>query len=197
MGKNQIDPAAAMLARAFDDDPIWSTLWPDAGRRAEQLHRMFAALTRTSMAAGGYAAMLDGPRGAALWLPPGRSARLSAVVRSRFAMPRMLLRMSHGEARSLLSMVTLLEKRHAALVPEPHWYLWVVGVEPRRHGQGLGALLVHDGLARADRDGTPVYLETETEGNVRFYEALGFTVVEELDAPGVGVPLWLMVRRPS
>lgn len=197
MGKDQIDPVAGMLARAFDDDPIWSTLWPDAGRRAKQLRRMFAALARTSMAAGGYAATLDGQCGAALWLPPGRDARFSAVVRSRFAMPRMILRMSRGEARSLLSMVTLLEKRHAALVPEPHWYLWVVGVEPRLHGQGLGTLLVRDGLARADQDGTPVYLETETAGNVSYYEGLGFSVVEHLEAPGVGVPLWLMVRRPS
>jgi ribosomal protein S18 acetylase RimI-like enzyme len=186
-----------MLARAFDVDPIWSTLWPDAGRRAAQLQRMFAALARTSIAADGYAAMIDGHRGAALWLPPGRDTRLGAVVRSRFAMPRMILRMSRAEARSLLAMVTLLEKRHAALVPEPHWYLWVVGVEPHLHGQGLGTLLVRDGLARADRDGSAVYLETETAGNVAFYEGLGFEVVEELVAPGVGVPLWLMVRRPT
>lgn len=197
MGKGQIDSVAAMLARAFDDDPIWSALWPDAGRRAQQLKRMFAAIALTSMAADGYAATLDEQRGAALWQPPGRDARFGAVVRSRFALPWMILRMSRGEAQSLLSMVRLLEKRHAVHVPEPHWYLWAVGVEPRLHGQGLGTLLVRDGLARADRDGTPVYLETETAGNVRYYEALGFTVVEELDAPGVGVPLWLMARQPS
>jgi ribosomal protein S18 acetylase RimI-like enzyme len=197
MDRDQIDLVAGMLARAFDDDPIWSTLWPDAGRRAAQLQRMFAALARTSMAAGGHATTLGGQRGAALWLPPGRGMRISAVVRSRFAMPRMMLRMSRGEARSLLAMVTLLDRRHAALVPEPHWYLWVVGVEPHLHGQGLGTLLVRDGLARADRDGTPVYLETETAGNVGYYEGLGFMVVEELVAPGIGVPLWLMVHRPS
>jgi ribosomal protein S18 acetylase RimI-like enzyme len=197
MGTDQIDPVAGMLARAFDDDPIWSNLWPDAGRRAAQLQRMFAALARTSMAAGGHATTLNGHRGAALWLPPGRGMRARAVVRSRFAMPRMVLRMSRGEARSLMAMVTLLDTRHAALVPEPHWYLWVVGVEPTLHGQGLGTLLVRDGLARADGDGTPVYLETETTSNVDYYQGLGFTVVEELVAPGVGVPLWLMVRRPS
>lgn len=197
MARDQIDPVASMLARAFDDDPIWSALWPEAGRRAEQLQRMFAALARTSMAAGGHATTVDGHRGAALWLPPGRGTRIGAMVRSRFAMPRMMLRMSRGESRSLLAMVTELDKRHAALVPEPHWYLWVVGVEPRLHGQGLGTLLVRDGLARADRDGTPAYLETETAGNVSYYEGLGFVVVEELVAAGVGVPLWLMLRQPS
>ncbi len=197
MGRDQIDPVAGMLARAFDDDPIWSALWPDAERRALQLQRMFAALARTSMAAGGYATTVDGVGGASLWLPPGRGMGISAVVRSRFAMPRMILRMSRGEAQSLRAMVTLLDKRHAALVPEPHWYLWVVGVEPHLHGQGLGTLLVRDGLAQADRDGTAVYLETETTGNVGYYEGLGFRVVEELMAPGVGVPLWLMVHRPA
>lgn len=197
LGRDQIDLVAGMLARAFDDDPIWSALWPDADRRALQLQRMFAALARTSMAAGGCATTLEGVRGAAMWLPPGRGMGISAVVRSRFALPRMILRMPRGEARSLRAMTTLLDTRHAALVPEPHWYLWVVGVEPHLHGQGLGTLLVRDGLARAHRDGTPVYLETETAGNVTYYEGLGFRVVEELMAPGVGVPLWLMVHRPA
>jgi ribosomal protein S18 acetylase RimI-like enzyme len=197
LGRDQIEPVAGMLARAFDDDPIWSTLWPDAARRATQLRRMFAALARTSMAAGGHATVLDGERGASLWLPPGRGVGVGAVLRSRFAMSRAILRMSRSEARSLLAMVRLMDQRHAALVPEPHWYLWAVGVEPRLHGQGLGTLLVRDGLARADRDGTPVYLETETAGNVGYYERLGFSVAEEATAPGVGVPIWLMVRRPA
>lgn len=79
-------------------------------------------------------------------------------------------------------------------MPNPHWYLEAIGVDPEREGRGFGSALVRAGMQRADRDQTPVYLETETERNVRFYEHLGFEVVEQTSAAGLNLPLWLMVR---
>ena len=82
-------------------------------------------------------------------------------------------------------------------MPEPHWYLPAIGVEPEHQDRGLGSALMRAGIRRADRDGKPIYLETETEGNVGYYEHLGFEVVEEMNATGVDLPLWLMSRRLS
>ena len=79
-------------------------------------------------------------------------------------------------------------------MPEPHWYLQVIGVDPARQGEGLGSILVREGLSRADTAGTPTYVETETEGNVAFYEKHGFEVVEKIVPKRVGLPMWLMVR---
>lgn len=79
-------------------------------------------------------------------------------------------------------------------MPNPHWYLEAIGVDPEREGRGFGSALVRAGMQRADRDQTPVYLETETERNVRFYKHLGFEVVEQTSAAGLNLPLWLMVR---
>ena len=61
----------------------------------------------------------------------------------------------------------------------------------------LGKALVRDGLDRADSDGKIAYLETETENNVGFYQALGFDVVEEITIDRLGLPLWLMARDPQ
>ena len=52
-------------------------------------------------------------------------------------------------------------------------------------------------MSRAQRDNTPVYLETETEANVGYYERLGFDIVEQTIAAGLDLPIWLMIRRPG
>jgi ribosomal protein S18 acetylase RimI-like enzyme len=91
----------------------------------------------------------------------------------------------------------LLGERKKELMPDPHWYLAAIGVNPERQGEGLGSALVQSGIRRADRDNTPVYLETETEGNVGFYQHLGFEVIEQITAAGLDLPLWLMTRRPT
>jgi ribosomal protein S18 acetylase RimI-like enzyme len=197
LSRDQVPAAGAVLARAFHDDPIWTALWPDEARRRVQLVRMFTALTRTTVVGGGDAVTSADRDAVALWMPPGRDLRVMAQVRSGFALPLFMARLSRRERSALFRTLAMFEKRRAALVAGPHWYLQAIGVEPGRHGQGLGTRLVGYGIDRADRDGTPAYLETETEGNVRFYEGLGFSVLETHRAPVLDVPIWLMARRPA
>lgn len=197
MASEQIEAVADVLTRAFLPDPIWVALWPEENRRRRHLARMFNSVVRTTQAAGGYPIVTRDVAAAAVWIPPGRAVGVRAYARTGFALPRAVLTLRPAEIVSMLRMVTWMEARRAALVPQPHWYLEVIGVDPTCHGQGLGTRLVREGLRRADDDGTPAYLETETEGNVRFYEGLGFTVLEHDHAPGVGVPIWLMARAPG
>jgi hypothetical protein len=49
------------------------------------------------------------------------------------------------------------------------------------------------GLARADRDGLPAYLEASAPRNRALYERHGFEVVGEIQA-GDSPPLWPMLR---
>lgn len=51
-------------------------------------------------------------------------------------------------------------------------------------------------MRKADHDRTLIYLETETERNVGYYEHLGFEVIEEIEAIGLGFTVWLMIRSP-
>lgn len=94
----------------------------------------------------------------------------------------------------MINVLRQTEQRRRDLMPRPHWYLEAIGVEPDHQGAGLGSALVRAGIARADRDKTPVYLETETEGNVGYYEYLGFGVVDQIVATGLDLPLWMMTR---
>lgn len=80
---------------------------------------------------------------------------------------------------------------------EPAWFLGTVGVRPSAQGRGLGRAVIEPGLAAADADGVPAFLETSTEANVRVYEALGFEITAEYDLPDGGPRTWAMLRRPT
>jgi ribosomal protein S18 acetylase RimI-like enzyme len=187
--------AGDCLARAFTDDPVWAGVFPDPVERPYRLAALFRALVRMHLH-GQRPLTTPDLAGVALWRPPGSRARLRDTVRSTFAMPRAVASFPRDERRRLLATLRQFEGRRAALVPEPHWYLESIGVEPARQGEGIGTALVRCVLDEADTRGTPAYLETETPANVRFYEGLGFEVVEQHVAQAVGVPVWLMVRPP-
>lgn len=87
--------------------------------------------------------------------------------------------------------------------PEPHWYLQLLGTHPDWQRQGLGAALMAVTFERADAEGLPCYLETETPANVAYYRGHGFEVRSEWDVDpdgvtgSVGPHMWGMLRPPA
>ena len=49
----------------------------------------------------------------------------------------------------------------------------------------------------SDQAGIPIYLETETENNVRLYEKFGFKTLDQRILPVVNLPVWEMKREPE
>ena len=52
-------------------------------------------------------------------------------------------------------------------------------------------------LARADSEGTPCYLETQNEKNVKVYEKVGFEVMSSGKVDGHDLNVWTMKRTPA
>jgi ribosomal protein S18 acetylase RimI-like enzyme len=186
--------AGRVLGRAFFDDPLWVALIGDPQERQDRLSQMFAGLAKTTGAVGGVAEKTPGLEAVALWLPPGRRLGLWATVRSGLALPRFVMTLPAWERRHMMGVLREMDQRRSELMPRPHWYLEAIGVEPDQQGAGFGSALVRAGMLRADRDKAPIYLETETEANVAFYEHLGFDLVEKTVATDLDLPLWLMMR---
>ncbi len=78
---------------------------------------------------------------------------------------------------------------------EPHRHVGPVGVEPGFQGRGIGRQVMGLVCADLDRDGEIGWLETDKPENVRFYNGLGFVVVEE--ARVIDATIWFMRRDPS
>ncbi|PYI21440.1 GNAT family N-acetyltransferase [Aspergillus japonicus CBS 114.51] len=75
------------------------------------------------------------------------------------------------------------------------WYLEVLAVHTSLQGRGLGSMAMQWVLDRVQ--GSPIFLECTAEQNVKFYERLGFEVVEEVDLTDEKdiAKVWLMLRQ--
>ena len=85
--------------------------------------------------------------------------------------------------------------RKAYISGKPCIYLQTIGVATAFQGQGFGGRLLRALIEKSEQTGVSLYLETETEDNVRFYEHYGFTVVKEVVLPIVNLPMWEMARE--
>lgn len=193
----QRDAAAAVLARAFADDPIYVAVVTDRDLRIRSIDLMFRGVL-TYVLRYGEAWTTDKLWGVACWLPPnGTEITFWRMLATGLALARGMRGFPLRARRAILRAFSRLDKEHAQLMPEPHWYLWAIGVDPDRQGHGVGGALLRPMLARADAANVPCYLETETEQNVAFYQRRGFEVLKHEVAPELGIPLWSMARPPA
>ena len=79
---------------------------------------------------------------------------------------------------------------------EPHWYLPWMGVVPEAQGMGIGGALLHEGLARADADRLPVYLEATTRRSAAFYARHGFETTGDDQPSGLSRDRHHVAARP-
>lgn len=177
---------AAMLGRAFADDPAMSYIFPNPRDRAKRLPRLFALLF--DLDAPGMRLVTGDAQAATLWQRPG-TPQASTLDLLRQAIP-LVGALGFALPRAL----RVGDALDAHAPPERHWYLHIAGVDPAHQGKGLGGASIREGLARAAADGVPAYLETATERNVALYQSLGFEVTSEWRVPKGGPQFWSMLR---
>jgi ribosomal protein S18 acetylase RimI-like enzyme len=188
-----MDRATTTLERAFSTDPMFMWIFPDPGQRAESLRRLLRLPLEYGLRYGHVTQANDG-LAAAIWIPPGRTVTIGGMVRS--GMLSVPFRVGFRSFAKFMGANATMERIHKKYVPEPHWYLLIVGVDPELQGRGLGTALVKEGLARADQANCPCYLETSEARNLAFYERYGFAVVESTTLGDGGPTGWGMRREP-
>jgi ribosomal protein S18 acetylase RimI-like enzyme len=192
--QSQIEEVSRVLARAFFDDPMTMYIVPDDEKRRRTLPWFFK---KAAQIAGRYGEPFTTPgkvQAAALWLPPGKTI-LTLPMMIRAGMAAAPFTFGLPTFMRFMGAMNRLEHLHKRDMPPDHWYLFVLGVEPERQGQGVGGRMIQPILERADRDGLPCYLETMKERNVTFYRKHGFEVVVDDVFPD-GPRYWTMKRDP-
>jgi len=181
---------AAMLARAFDDDPISTYLMPSARRRPPGLRAFFRIQLTADFLPFGGVFTTDDRAGAALWAPPGKPVppQFRVLWATLPVVPYVAGRHFSRSLRFLAQMEAIHPK-------EPHWYLATLGTDPDHQGQGVGSALLQPVLRLCDAEGTRAYLESSKERNIPFYRRHGFEVTGEVRLAG-GPPVWTMWRDP-
>jgi ribosomal protein S18 acetylase RimI-like enzyme len=185
--------AASLLTQAFINDPLYTAVLPDAGRRQKALMWLHERVIQYC-AFYGIIHTLPSMEGVACWLPPGQTEiTLTRIVKTGlFAMPYYLGLFPFFRFNSYMNVSDALRKKHA---PEAFWYLWVLGVDPSSQGHGFGNKLIQPILERADSERTACYLETENKQNLGFYETLGFQEVASETVPKTSITTWSLLRE--
>jgi predicted N-acetyltransferase YhbS len=80
-----------------------------------------------------------------------------------------------------------IEQQELRLFSPPPWHLAPIGVLPSEQGKGAAGLLLRARLARIDGEQGSVYIATQDEKNVPFYEHFGFTVMSRSEIKGSGM----------
>jgi len=190
--EQQLPQAIAMIGRAFHKDPLSIYVYPDEAERTHRLPLVFSIALRYTLR---YGEITTAPEitGVACWLRPERTT-LSIKQLLRIGALTTSLKMGLQGLRRINNAEDYMRNTHQHCITEPHWYLWVLGVDPVRKGQGIGGTLLRAGLERADASDRSCYLETMNPENVPLYQKFGFAIASEGNIPGSSVRMWGMVR---
>ncbi len=181
--------AIATLTLAFSTDPATRWTWPNAQDYLDAFPRFARAFGGAGFATGG-AHIVGDHAGTALWLPPGvepDGAALGELMRTT-ASPQSMI--------DGMQVMRQMESHHPS---EPHWYLPLIGIDPKHQGKGLGGTLLAHVTEICDRDGVPAYLESSNPRNITLYERHGFEITGQIQhgSSPIIVPMLRQPRRGS
>jgi ribosomal protein S18 acetylase RimI-like enzyme len=183
---------SATLARAFDDDPLVNWMVAQDKRRSRRVFDAMSLTLRKMTMPHGEVYTTPEIQGGALWTPPGKWKM--GVLQQILLLPEVVKFATVRRIPKVMGGIGAIEKKHPH---QPHYYLFVLGVDPEMQGKGLGTQLMAPILERCDREGVPAYLESSKEKNLPLYERNGFKVTEQFQVPNGGPNIWLMWRDPQ
>ena len=191
--KQHIEPATAVLSRAFWEDPYLVQAVPNHEKRAKFTRIAFLITLLHGIKHGEAYTVSEDMEGVALWLP---SSAPTMTLGTLLYGSAMALRYRAG-----LSFLWQIKRddRYASRsrklrAPFPHWYLAMLGVDPRFQRQGYASRLLRPMLARLDKEKIPCYLETDIPEYVPLYQHFGFDVIDEGQLPSSNNKVWMMLR---
>lgn len=183
-----------MMGRAFRDNPGYLGLL--SGDSAEKRERVVQGCMLGFVRAVFHSGIVEvvkrdgAPVAAALIFPPGG---YRPPPRAQWMVASAVLRSRPGRAHRFIAADRAMHANHPRT---PHWYLWMLGVEPALQGQGLGSELLRSLTAKTDAAGQLCYLETDRERCIGLYQGHGFQVMSDDVLPGVNTRMWFM-QRPA
>ncbi len=195
LSEGDIEKAGALLARAFQDNPLLVHMSPGSDDRRRISPSFFSAFVRLGYLAG-EVFTTPNVEGVAVWFPPG-VVDLDPDLMARAGVTELASAIGEeplARIMPLFGKFEALRKRDASF---PHWYLSLIGVDPEHQGKGVAGSLLRPQLTHADSEGLPCYLETCEPSNVSFYQKYGFVVVVDETDTESGVQMWTFLRPPS
>jgi GNAT superfamily N-acetyltransferase len=196
---------AALLARAFADNPAYAFMHPRASTRGRELRRFFERNVAWHLPLDLSWVVVDAadaPVGTATLEPPGGVPHTRSQLVRHWVLPTLLRQGPGALARLLEADGAFARANRANADSDRYWHVHAVAVEPKHQRTGAGTALLNHVFRElhtlhAARP-APVILSTQRESNVRLYSRYGFEE-RALVTIGAGKPdafqSWCMRRR--
>lgn len=185
--RQALEPASAVLGRAFDGDPLMRAFFSNTLLPAEQarleLYR-FSCLVRFELG-WPLLGVVEGGRVCAvacLTYPdfPGWTGELDHIY------DELKQKIGNEATRKLERYSELVDQNRPR---EVHHFLAVLGVDPQDQGRGFGRMLLEEVQAQAAShpESTGVALDTENPRNLTFYKRFGYSLTAESTLEGTRI----------
>jgi len=193
--KKDIPKVGAVLADAFQHDPVWKKVFEGESKIDQKYCAFFETPIRYCLKYGEVYTISENLEGIAAWVP-GDLADMTIWRLIRSGAIRSGMKMGAKLAKKMKPVFKQLQKdRKENMKGKLFIYLLIIGVASKFQGQGFGEKLLRSLIEKSERVGIALYLETETEDNVKMYEIFGFKLVKQITLPGINLPMWEMVRE--
>lgn len=194
LNKSHAKSATEVLSRAFQNDPSLKYYFPDELARKRIAPYLFSAIVFSGIQYGEAYATSPNLEGVAIWVSSDNYPITYCGLLRSVPLTTVFVIGMHGGFR-MRSVHTYTDAVHKRLVPSKHWFLQMIGVDPKFQEQGYAGKLLKPMLARVDEEGLPCYLDTLNEINVPLYEHFGFKIIEKATIPQTSFTNWAMLRE--
>ncbi|KAL5601069.1 hypothetical protein BROUX41_005898 [Berkeleyomyces rouxiae] len=137
----------------------------------------------------------------ALWVLPGTTHdERWSILRS--GLWRLQYKLSsEGRRRYYTEVVPKLDRLKQKIMGKRDgdcYYLVYLATKPSCQGKGYGSKLIQHMIQQADDEGKPMYLESSSPSNTKYYQKFGFVPKENIRfGPDASILLTAMVREPK
>jgi len=194
LARKDRDAGAEVLGRAFTEYELLQYYFQDETKRHAVTVTFGLVALSVCLKYGEVYASSAKMEGVSAWLPPGK-APFGGWQIIRSVPLSVLFRFGRQGASRIQTYGRYIDDLHRKLVPYSHWYLQIIGVDPKYQGQGFASQLIKPMLERIDREHLPCFLETNIEKNVAIYQRFGFGVVSEDEIRGTELRSFAMLRK--
>src|SRR6056297_650745 len=193
--KHEIPKASLVLAEAFQNDPLWSKTIGKENKKgypvmAEMLLKYCLKYGQIYASSDNFEGIMALAKGDTSYITFGRLLKGGGIIP--------ILKLGFKRLITIANAFTPMDEvRKKHMKDRPFVYIQVIGVSTQHQGKGYGKQLLNELIQASEQAKIPIYLDTETKKNVKWYEHFGFKTVEQMTLPVIEQPMWAMIREPE
>jgi len=186
--KKDLKNAVNVLTNAFSKESMWKEVFTD-----EEKNRILTeVMVRFCLKYGIVLSTSENLEGVMAIAPHDKDMTTWTIIRSGAFFLSMKIA---DEAKKMEVLNSAVEEAKKSLNLGSYIHLLMMGVSQEFQGKGFGGKLLRALIEKAETEKKTIYLETQKENNVNFYEKYGFSVKKKIILPEpLNLPMWLMVR---